>query len=188
MLILFVSFPFLNDMKQFIMIPEKIVTFAGQQAIQLPTPRSVLTLEKNEQVDLEEKKLSQQSKGSSQRVYTAADVPITKVEVEVQKETKDIQGRERVGVKLQITGDLVVDHYLINKDKKKEDSPAEEANIQVGDVIVEMNGSNIKKMKDVKPIIKKAGKNNKPIHVKLKRGKEVIDTNINPILDKRNKT
>src|SRR5699024_6440416 len=34
----------------------------------------------------------------------------------------------------------------------------------------------------------KAGKNNKPIHVKLKRGKEVIDTNINPILDKRNKT
>src|SRR5699024_8662286 len=75
-------------------------------------------------------------------------------------------------------------HHLINKDKKKEDSPAEEANIQVGDVIVEMNGSNIKQMKDVKPIIKKAGKNNKPIHVKLKRDKEVIDTNINPILDK----
>lgn len=188
MLILFVSFPFLNDMKQFIMIPEKIVTFADQQAIQLPTPSSLLTLEENEQVDLDENKLSPQSKGSSQLVYTAADVPVKKVDVEVLKDTKVIPGGQSVGVKLQTTGALVVGHHLINKDKKKEDSPAEEANIQVGDVIVEMNGSNIKQMKDVKPIIKKAGKNNKPIHVKLKRGKEVIDTNINPILDKRNKT
>src|SRR5699024_9775539 len=121
-------------------------------------------------------------------VYTAADVPVKKVDVEVLKDTKVIPGGQSVGVKLQTTGALVVGHHLINKDKKKEDSPAEEANIQVGDVIVEMNGSNIKQMKDVKPIIKKAGKNNKPIHVKLKRGKEVIDTNINPILDKRNKT
>src|SRR5699024_11629371 len=52
----------------------------------------------------------------------------------------------------------------------------------------EMNYKNIKKRKDVKTIMKKDGKNNKPINVKLKRGKEVIDTNINPILDKRNKT
>src|SRR5699024_12609355 len=51
-----------------------------------------------------------------------------------------------------------------------------------------MNGKNNKRNKDVKPINKKSGKNNKSIHVKLKRGKEVIDTNINPILDKSNKT
>src|SRR5699024_944955 len=92
MLILFVSFPFLNGMKQFIMIPEKIVTFADQQAIQLPTPSSLLTLEENEQVDLDENKLSPQSKGSSQLVYTAADVPVKKVDVEVLKDTKVIPG------------------------------------------------------------------------------------------------
>src|SRR5699024_11795435 len=89
MIILFVSFPFLNNMNQFIIIPEKIVTFADQQAIQLPTPSSVLTLEENEQVDLDENKLSPQSKGSSQLVYTAADVPVTKVHVEVLTNTKD---------------------------------------------------------------------------------------------------
>src|SRR5699024_12460174 len=88
-----------------------------------------------------------------------ADEKVKKVDVEVIKNTKVIPGGQSVGVKLQTTGALVVGHHLINKDKKKEDSPAEEANIQVGDVIVEMNGSNIKQMKDVKPIIKKAGKN-----------------------------
>src|SRR5699024_752427 len=149
----------------------------------LPTPSSVLTLEENEQVDLDENKLSPQSKGSSQLVYTAADVPVKKVDVEVLKDTKVIPGGQSDGVKLQTTGALVVGHHLINKDKTEE-----EDNNKERDVIVEMNGKNIKKMKDVKLIIKKADKNNKPIHVKIKRGKEVIDTNINPILDKRNKT
>src|SRR5699024_8637640 len=111
-----------------------------------------------------------------------------KVDVEVLKDTKVIPGGQSVGVKLQTTGALVVGHHLINKDKKKEDSPAEEANIQVGDVIVEMNGSNIKEMKDVKPIIKKDGKNNKTTQVTLKGGNGAIDTNTKLILDKTNKT
>src|SRR5699024_9938002 len=130
MVILVVSFPFLNDTKQFRMIAFKIDTCGGRQAIQLPTPRSVLTLEEIQQVHLDANKSSPHSKGSRQPVYTAADVPVKKVDVEVLKDTKVIPGGQSVGVKLQTTGALVVGHHLINKDKKKEDSPAEEANIQ----------------------------------------------------------
>lgn len=188
MLLLFVSFPFLNDMKQFVKIPDKIITFADQQAIQLPTPSSHLTLTKDVAVKKEENMRYPDEEGTGELIYTAADIPVKKVDVEVLKDKKVIPGGQSVGVKLQTTGALVVGHHLINKEKKKEDSPAEDANIRVGDVIVEMNGSNIKEMKDVKPIIKKAGKNNKTIQVKLKRGKEVIETNLDPILDKGNKT
>lgn len=127
MLLLFVSFPFLNDMKQFVKIPDKIITFADQQAIQLPTPSSHLTLTKDVAVKKEENMRYPDEEGTGELIYTAADIPVKKVDVEVLKDKKVIPGGQSVGVKLQTTGALVVGHHLINKEKKKEDSPAEDA-------------------------------------------------------------
>src|SRR5699024_8810871 len=94
---------------------------------------------------------------------------------------------QSIGVQLHTKGVLVVGHHLISK-KDEGKSPAENADIQVGDVILEMNGNKISKMADVKPIVKKAGKDEETIDVKLKRGKKEIETKLKPELNKKDNT
>ncbi|WP_174616347.1 SpoIVB peptidase [Virgibacillus ihumii] len=94
-----------------------------------------------------------------------------------------IPGGQSIGVQLHTLGVLVVGHHQV-KGKEGMESPGEKANIKVGDVILKMNGKDIKKMEDVKPIVEKAGENNKPVNVTIKRGENKIKTKLDPVKNK----
>lgn len=64
-------------------------------------------------------------------------------------------------------------------------SPGEKADIQVGDVILKINGEKIKEMEDVKPFVKEAGKENKELTLTVKRDNETIETTLDPAKMKR---
>src|SRR5699024_5380614 len=74
---------------------------------------------------------------------------------------------------------------LLIKGEEGSASPGEKADIKVGDVIMKINGDQIKGMNDVKPYVEKAGEKGKDLHVTLKRGKETIDTVLHPVKDKK---
>lgn len=89
---------------------------------------------------------------------------------------KLIPGGHSIGVQLHTLGVIVVGHHLVENL-----SPGEDAEIKVGDIILEMNGTKIKKLEDVKKIVQAVGKNNEKIDVKLKRGKKIMETSLKVI-------
>ncbi|NBJ70205.1 MULTISPECIES: SpoIVB peptidase [Clostridia] len=105
---------------------------------------------------------------------------------EAHDDKKIIPGGQSIGVQLQTKGVLVVGHHVV-KGKSGGISPGEKADIQVGDVILEIDGKEIKTMNDVKPFVKQAGETNHPLDIKLKRGEKTISTELKPALDQQGK-
>src|SRR5699024_3346451 len=110
-------------------------------------------------------------------VYTASEKHQERIQV--------IPGGQSIGVQLHTKGVLVVGHHLVEGDSQAT-SPGEEASIQVGDMIIEMNGHIIESMNDVKPIVEEAGKKEKDISVVLRRHDTNVHTTIHPQMDKEN--
>ncbi|MFD1335519.1 SpoIVB peptidase [Oceanobacillus iheyensis] len=102
------------------------------------------------------------------------------------QDVKVIPGGQSIGVQLETKGVLVVGHHLVNGNKG-DISPGEKAKINVGDVIVKINGEKIKEMSDIKSYVEEAGKNKKMMDVTVKRGKSTIDTKLEPVLDEKEK-
>lgn len=98
------------------------------------------------------------------------------------KRIQVIPGGQSIGVQLHTKGVLVVGHHIV-EGKEETASPAEEGAIEIGDMIIEMNGKVIETMKDVKPIVHQAGKEKKEIAVRLRRDDKDIMTTIQPVLD-----
>ncbi len=97
-----------------------------------------------------------------------------------------VPGGQSIGVQLHTKGVLVVGHHLVTGDEESL-SPGEDASIQVGDMIIEMDGQTIEKMDDVKPIVEEAGKNNQTISVNIRRNNKEIQTELKPKMDDENK-
>ncbi len=184
LLIIVFAFPFFAPIQKYLSIPSEIITLNNNAPITLPTL--------GENVDLKGSTKTIQTTNSnkvyandyekSQAFYEFAGLPIKNVDVNVLDDLKVIPGGQSIGVQLHTKGVLVVGHHLVNG-KQGETSPGENANIKVGDVILEINGNEIKKMKDVKPYVEKAGEESNSLDIKLKRGKETITTKLKPTLD-----
>ncbi|MYL59513.1 SpoIVB peptidase, partial [Virgibacillus halodenitrificans] len=117
-------------------------------------------------------------------IYELAGMPIKKVDMSVLDDLRVIPGGHSIGVQLQTKGVLVVGHHLVTI-KNGSVSPGEEADIMVGDVILEIDGEPIKEMKEVKPFVSKAAKNKTPLNIKLKRGDEILEKKLQPVMDKK---
>lgn len=148
-----------------------------------PLGDDVSLITKDTNIVTQNAQLYPQQTGTSEVVIKKSDIPVKKMDVDVLADKKIIPGGQSVGVQLHTMGVLVVGHHLV-KAKESSESPADVADILVGDVILEMNGNKISKMEDVKPIVKEAGNKKEDIQVKIKRGKEVVQTSIKPILNK----
>lgn len=161
---------------QYISIPNSIVTFQSDDLKQLPKIN-------NSNVEIESIETASNINKSSY-LYKMANIPIKKVDVTVLKQPEIIPGGQSIGIQLHTLGVLVVGHHLVQQNINEEKSPAEEANIKVGDIILEMNGKKVRKLDDIKHIVQRAGENKENIIVKLKRGDETIETNLTPKLNK----
>ncbi|HAM80285.1 SpoIVB peptidase [Ornithinibacillus bavariensis] len=179
--------PFTPPIQNYFTIPDKIITFQNQFPMKVPSLGKSVQVHAAVNDNAEAVNASSfhvEEPGDSQLIYTMAGVPIKKVNVSVLKDVKVIPGGQSIGVQLQTLGVLVVGHHLVNGDNGTL-SPGEDANIKVGDVIMEMNGKEIEEMNDVKPIVEESGKKSMPVKIKVKRGKETFTTELSPVLDKK---
>lgn len=103
--------------------------------------------------------------------YTAESKDVLKV----------IPGGQSIGIDLNTNGVLVVGYHQIKSNE--EILKFNQSDIKVGDLIINVDDEEITSVNQLKKRIKQSGKENKMIELKIKRGEEIFNTNIEPIFD-----
>src|SRR5699024_5820688 len=187
MLIALFLVPFIPSMQKYVSIPSSITTLNNESPIEIPGLCNAVIVDTNEDSihAIDSSTFLPLEPGQSQLTYKLGGIPIKKVDLSVLEDKKIIPGGQSVGIQLHTLGVLVVGHHLV-KSEEGEVSPGEDADINVGDIIVKINGKDIHDMKEVRPLVEKAGKNGETLDVTLKRGEKEINTTLDPTMDKEN--
>jgi stage IV sporulation protein B len=110
-------------------------------------------------------------------------IPVKSVHVNVVPDLKVIPGGQSIGVKLKSSGIMVVGYNLV-KSGRDSVSPAEQAQVKVGDIITAIDGKPVKSVEQAAEWINKAGKSGKPMEFSIKRSKQQLKLNVKPLYDK----
>ncbi|WP_236634722.1 SpoIVB peptidase [Alteribacter lacisalsi] len=180
LLVVLFSAAFYPPLQQYVDTPADILFFEGQE---YAIPASLEVIESDEAVDV----FSQDNRttlegvkpGSSKVQLGVAGFPLKTMEVTVLPEKKVIPGGQSIGVRVHTQGVLVVGHHLIDTEEGTK-SPGEKAGVEVGDMITKMNGTQIKDMSEISAIVQKAGDEDLPLRLELKRGEKLIHTELTP--------
>ncbi|MDY0405623.1 SpoIVB peptidase [Virgibacillus sp. 179-BFC.A HS] len=180
-----ITIPLLTPVKEYLSIPNKIVTFQTSSLHTADLGKAVKVAASEDSVTADNHhNFYATMPGKDKLLYELAGLPIKKTDVSVLKNKKVIPGGQSIGVQMHTKGVLVVGHHVVKTDKG-DVSPGEEANIEVGDIILKMDGKDIASMRDVKPIVAKAGEEHKPLQLTVKREGETIKTKLHPVKDKK---
>lgn len=114
-------------------------------------------------------------------------IPLKKVKVKVLPDLKVVPGGQTIGVKLKSAGILVVGHHLVSAQENKKVSPGEEAKIQMGDLIVSINGNKIEDVSQVAEIVTKAGEQGELLNFEIIRNNEPVKLQMKPVYDVNDK-
>lgn len=184
----FLAAPFLTPLGKYLSIPNQIVTFDNHLPINVPELGNNINVDASDKTvqtaGSGSKEFTSSKTGKTNLMYEVAGLPIKKVDVSVLDDLKVVPSGESIGVKLHTKGVLVVGFHRVQT-KKGSKSPAEDADIKAGDIILKINGDTIEKMGEVKPYVKKAAKKDKPLQVTVKRGDEKFETELEPAKDKK---
>lgn len=109
-------------------------------------------------------------------------IPIKQVQVDILPPLKLVAGGQSIGVVLHANGVLVVGSSSVADENGEQKNPAKEAGIEVGDVIIKINGQIVKTDLEVAESIDACGKENRAAKVLFKRGGDVLETTVMPML------
>lgn len=109
-------------------------------------------------------------------------IPIRTVQVDVLPPIRLIPGGHSIGVVLHSQGVIVVGNSPVQTVDGQSVSPAKEAGITVGDVILSINGTPVDSDSQVAEIIDSNGQNNTPVDIMLKRGDAHVQITVKPVL------
>ncbi|KAB8128481.1 SpoIVB peptidase [Gracilibacillus oryzae] len=186
LLVSLLTLPWTTPFQIYLSIPNQLKVFSSIDQINLPALGDAVTVTTSEQSQANsaaEIMPYAEESGDSEVIYTFSDIPLKKVDISVYDDYYVVPGGQSIGINLHTEGVLVVGHHLVSTNNG-EISPGEEANIKVGDSIIQINDQSIKNMKEVAPLVKKAGENNSTLKVELKRGNQTIETSLKPYKDK----
>lgn len=110
-------------------------------------------------------------------------IPLKTVKVSVVPDLKVIPGGQTIGVKIKSAGILVVGHHLVSIAEDRKISPGEEAKVQVGDLIMKINGQPINEINKVADLVSEAGDGKKPLKLSIVRSGQQLEVELNPAYD-----
>lgn len=108
-------------------------------------------------------------------------IPLRQLTVNVLPEQKLIPGGHSIGIKLHSEGVLVVGHHLVQGESSST-SPANDAGIEKGDVIVAIDGVTLEDANQVAEIISRSGTDGNPFTFTIKRAGQQLEKTVNAVL------
>jgi stage IV sporulation protein B len=111
--------------------------------------------------------------------------PVKHINVDVVPTVKVVPGGQAIGVKLNTKGALVVGYSDIIGEDGKVYSPYKEGKIQIGDIILEVNGVEIKQAEDITEIANNLKGN--PLKLKINRKNSIVYAVIHPVKSREDK-
>ncbi len=139
------------------------------------------TVNNNNQIELPNKEYFCTEKQLNNPVYnflgffSSTDKNVNKPAIEV------IPGGHSIGVTLQTKGVLVVGYAPIMGEQDKESYPAKDSGIEVGDIILSINGTKAQNDFQVAQEIDKKCKQNLPINLEIKHKGQITQKTIQPV-------
>lgn len=110
-------------------------------------------------------------------------IPIRTVQVDVLPTIKLVPGGHSIGVVLHSRGVIVVGNSPVSTNNNEQYvTPAKDAGITVGDVILSINDIPVQSDSQVAEIIDNAGRQQEILKILIKRGEEQITINLKPVL------
>lgn len=147
-------------------------------SIRIQAPELLPTMALSRPVSLEPVKLGQ----STIEFKLFGIIPFRTVKVDVLPPIKLVPGGHSIGVVLRSQGVIVVGNSPILTMQGQYVTPAKDAGIAVGDVIISINGTPVQSDAQVAEIIDESGKNKRNIDVLLKRTEGQQHVTVSPVL------
>ncbi|WP_219836454.1 SpoIVB peptidase [Paenibacillus sp. R14(2021)] len=110
-------------------------------------------------------------------------IPFKTVRVNVVPDLRVIPGGQTIGVKVKSAGIMVVGHHQVLDDNGSKVSPGETAKLQLGDLIVRINGKYVNEVHKVAQMAEEAGTAKRALQLTVKRGTRLFDTKLVPVFD-----
>lgn len=115
-------------------------------------------------------------------------IPVKRLLVDVVPEVKVIPGGQAIGVLLSSRGVVVVGHYPVVGMDGRRHYPARDAGIEVGDVIVNINGKTVGNKAEVEGIIDRVGRSGKLVEIGIVRDSRSITLRVRPVAVEEGRT
>ncbi len=108
-------------------------------------------------------------------------IPVRTVKVDVLPTLKLVPGGHSIGVVLHSQGVIVVGHSPVTGSDGQSRTPAKDAGIQVGDVILSINGLPVTSDSQVAEVIDAVGQDKRPLDLLVKRGEHRLTIALQPV-------
>jgi stage IV sporulation protein B len=115
-------------------------------------------------------------------------IPLKTLRVNVMPDLKIVPGGQTIGVKLKSAGIMIVGHHLVSVADNRKISPGEDAKIQVGDLIMSINGTLLNDVSKVSEFVTQAGESKKPLLLIIQRNNVKMSITLQPAYDIIDKT
>lgn len=109
-------------------------------------------------------------------------LPIKSVKVEVLPQTKIIPGGQSVGVLLHSEGVIIVGQSIVQDTEGHKFNPAREAGVEVGDIILKINGVAVNSDDQVARLVDESGRAGKNVDILAKRKNRTFRASVKPIM------
>ncbi len=150
--------------------PDSIVTY-GEEKTVFKTIYTCTAQDKDKSVDY-------QNASTRQNIKVLGIVPVKTISVTSKEHQKVYVSGESFGIKLYTDGVIVVGTQSVDLGSKKV-NPAENAGIEVGDIIISINNMNVFTSDDVEKILN--DNNGKPYTLKIKRNERYKTFTLTPV-------
>lgn len=107
-------------------------------------------------------------------------IPLKNINIQVVKPVAVVPGGHSIGILLHTQGVLVVGEAGVETPQGEKKYPARRAGLEVGDVILAVNGQEVKSEEDLADMIHRAGKAGRRVELVVRRGERKFTVHVQP--------